>query len=136
VTVDKDPEIKKLALKGLSAIYGDQLLEMLKICTTSRLTSTGDVMKDFTETLAKLGDHNQLDYNISHENMGVHMAVSDKEDLLIPIEQLQFVTSNSVPKEQSEVWKQAGQSNFRKNLFGYGRSYVVDRNELYYMLKN
>lgn len=135
-SLDKDNLSKKQALQCLAHIHRGQIQEILKLCTTKRLTNTGEVMTEFTEYLARLGDQSNLALEDSSDDLRrTPFPVSDMEDLLIPLEQLQYYSCVEKPVDKTQSWKYSGQSAFRKNLYGYGRSFVIDRNELFYMLK-
>jgi hypothetical protein len=136
VSLDKDVDIKKLVLKGLSSLYQDQIFDILKACTTERLTKEQDILMEFTEIFEKLKDTHKLETDDSSEGRRSEINVSEKEELLIPIEVLQYAASKDSSNKEIEVWKTCGQTNFKKNLFGYGRSYILDRNEFYYMMKS
>ena len=136
ISIEKENESKKLALKCLSEMFRGQIHYILKLCTTNRLTNTGEIMSEFTEILAGLADEKNLDYDGTQEFQRSMRTVSEKEDLLVNISQLQYISSSTNLKNDSQNWKQNAQYGFRKNLNMYGRSYVLDRNEMFYMLKS
>lgn len=135
ISVDKELESKKQALKCLTFMFKDQIFEILSLCTTKRLTNTGEVLLEFTNMIEKLGDSGYI--NSGDGMIHAPFNVSSIDDLKITFEEL--LTNSTKTTESSDelkLVKNNNQHKFRNNIFAYGRSFVIDRNEFFYILKN
>ncbi|CAI2379389.1 unnamed protein product [Moneuplotes crassus] len=137
ISLDKDNENKNKALKLLAILYRGKIIDLLEKLMNDRLTSTGEVSKEFFEELERLEDLNSLDFDQNEgDGKKTYFPIADKSDLLINISQLQYINSNSDSQNYLTTWKPEKQRVFRKNLNAYGRSFVLDRNEMFYMMKS
>ena len=138
ISIDKDPENKKQALKCLSFMFKGQIFEILELWTIKRLTDTGEVLSELTNMLYKLEDDSYINYREGESN-GVFkpsFKVSDIEEIKITYQQLLTNTTQDATTDDLKLVKSSNQSKFRNNIYGYGRSFAIDRNEFYYILKN
>ena len=136
ISVDKDLESKKQALKCLTFMFKGQIFDILSLCTTKRLTNTGEVLAEFIGMLEKLGDSTFINSGDGLVN-GVPINASSIDDLKITYEELLMnSTKETGSTDDLKLVKSNNQHKFRNNIFGYGRSFVIDRNEFYYILKN
>lgn len=60
ITFEKDNENKNRALKLLTILYKQTFHNLIELATTKRITSTGEVMKEFHDELIKLGQESSL----------------------------------------------------------------------------
>lgn len=140
ISFDKEEAIKNQSLKRTIQIFQKQIFDILKLCTSNRLTQSKEVFDEFHDFLKNLENVQNIDFGISEigDPVNVPSNVSMKADLIISPFELQQQSIANYSKDQastnkssnSNIWK-----NLLSNLFGYGRSFCLDRNEIYYTLK-
>jgi len=140
ISFDKNNEIKNQALKRIIQMFQKQIFEILRICSTNRLTNTKEVFEEFHYELKQLENLSNIDYRVDDMSdiSNIPNNASGKSDLIISSYELQqqsitnvlkIATKGSYPYQNS-LWK-----NLLSNFYGYGRSYCLDRNEFYYTMK-
>jgi hypothetical protein len=136
ISVDRDNESKKHALKLTISLFKGRINDMLKLCTVSSRHKAGDVKREFLEYLADLSKVDKCAFNQEElqDHRRSHHGLSEKADFLIDFSKVQYLSlKNDNP---TSCWQPKEQSQFRKSCFAYGRSYVMDRNEMYYMMQS
>lgn len=103
ITFEKGNENKARALKLLTILHKDTFQNLMALITTRRMTSTGEVMREFNVELIKLGEERSLDFtnNEGMDSKRTYFPISDKTDLLIDINQLQSSISEGDPSNPS-----------------------------------
>jgi hypothetical protein len=139
ISLDKDKEGTLQAQKLLHKIHRGAIFDLYKGCTSERLTKTGDVMNEFMEQVIRLSNIENLDFEGSNGYSNKQfMDATDKSELVIATEALQNLCMSSNPEKASVNSTKINlvQTQFQKLSYSYGRSFVLDRNELFYMMMN
>ena len=137
-SLDQNVGTKAMALKKTVSLFQKDLIVMIDNCINKRPTNTKEVLDEFHNILANLEDVSNINIDMKDitSQPGFYNNVGRVEDFVISLSGLQQQSSactinyNTITNNHNSFLK-----NSLWNLYGYGRSYSVDRNEMYYMMK-
>ena len=127
-----------MALKKAVSLFQKDLIIIIENCVNKRSTDTKEVLNEFHSILEYLEDTSNIIVDMGDINSqpGFYNTISKVEDFMISISGLQQQSSactlnfNTITDYHNSFFK-----NSFGTLYGYGRSYSLDRNEMYYMMK-
>lgn len=136
-SLEKNDKVKDIALKKTIQIFQKQLFQILEICTINRLTNSKEVFDEFQTGLRALGSDFNIDCDFDAYDIrksSVPKGIEIKKDLVIQCYELQQQSISNVTKDSANYHNSLW-NNMVSNFFGFGRSYCIDRNEIYYTMR-